>query len=88
MWELSLLGVTLSLISFTTVFVCFFVEINRAHIVILIPETLTSSGPNIAQVFIKDFVEKRIICLCVDSKSPLKKQSDISYQNKIFWAEC
>lgn len=27
---------------------CFFVEINRAHIVILIPETLTSSGPNIA----------------------------------------
>lgn len=48
MWELSLLGVTLSLISFTTVFVCFFVEINCAHMVILIPETLTSSGPNIA----------------------------------------
>lgn len=53
---------------------CFSVEINPAHIITLIPETLTSSVPNIASVFIKDFVEKRIICPCVDSKSPLKKQ--------------
>lgn len=73
MRELRLLGVTLLLIPFTTVFVCFSVEINLAHIVILIPQTLRSRGPNIASVFIKDFVEKRIIYPRIDSKSPLKK---------------